>query len=202
MNGSRNRFHVSDIEHVTPTLLLQPRRWCLLRLCADLESLSVTEEEIQFLRSQCPYFPDSFLQYLQSFRLNPRKHVRLEYHPVQTGNEESAEVRSRFPYSTSRVPLIFCIGKWPHYHNIRDLVWDYPLRNPTTDTRIWMLFSIQWYRLGLYQSRRECIWERDETAQRGLCLQRVWNKKKEELCSPRASPKGLHESCRKIQAKC
>ena len=133
------------------------RRWYLLRLCVDLGSLSVTDEEIEFLRSQCPYFPESFLQYLEYFRLKPHEHVKLEYHPTHTCNGESTGVK---PFSLLNMKdfLISCLGRWPHHHHIRNLVRDYSLRNPPAGARIRVLFSIHRYRLGLYQSRRECTW--------------------------------------------
>jgi nicotinate phosphoribosyltransferase len=44
-----------------------------------LEKLRVTEEELVWLRSHCPYLPDKYLDYLKSFRLYPEKQVTLEW---------------------------------------------------------------------------------------------------------------------------
>lgn len=44
-----------------------------------LGNLRITQEEIQWLRKNCSYLPDAYLDYLQSFRVYPEKQVDLQY---------------------------------------------------------------------------------------------------------------------------
>lgn len=45
-----------------------------------LENLRVTEDEISWLRKNCLYLPDKYLQFLQSFRFYPEKQVEVQWH--------------------------------------------------------------------------------------------------------------------------
>ncbi|BFZ53088.1 nicotinate phosphoribosyltransferase [Savitreella phatthalungensis] len=46
-----------------------------------LGELQVTEDELGFLRSTCPYLPDTYLTYLRDLRLQPSRDVALHYEP-------------------------------------------------------------------------------------------------------------------------
>lgn len=62
----------------------------------DLGSISVTEGELEFLRRKCPYFPESFLEYLKNFRLKPNQEVKLEFYPIPSSREgDNEEVGTR-----------------------------------------------------------------------------------------------------------
>lgn len=49
--------------------------------CADLETLRLQPEERAFLERRCPYFPESYLDYLSNFRLRPDDQVKVEFVP-------------------------------------------------------------------------------------------------------------------------
>jgi nicotinate phosphoribosyltransferase len=49
-------------------------------LIIALENLRVTQDEISWLRKNCSYLPDQYLEFLQSFRVYPQKQVTLEWH--------------------------------------------------------------------------------------------------------------------------
>lgn len=55
-----------------------------------LEELRLTDEERRRLKAACPYFPDSYLDFLASIRLDPRKQVTLEFFPGADGTGEIA----------------------------------------------------------------------------------------------------------------
>jgi len=47
--------------------------------CLALEELRVTPEELAWLRNNCAYLPDQYLQFLSSVRVYPQKQVTLEW---------------------------------------------------------------------------------------------------------------------------
>jgi len=51
-----------------------------------LENLRVTSEEIDWLRGNCSYLPDAYLDFLSGFRVYPQKQVTLEW------NEQSQDL--------------------------------------------------------------------------------------------------------------
>lgn len=54
----------------------------------ELENISVTKEEIQYLERTCSYFTSFYLQFLSSFQLRPAKQVQLSFQPSHdTGSE-------------------------------------------------------------------------------------------------------------------
>lgn len=58
------------------------------QLTADLETLHLTQEERRRLAVACPYFPESYLDFLQQLRLNPREQVRLAFIEKEDGMGE------------------------------------------------------------------------------------------------------------------
>jgi len=49
----------------------------------------VTLDELEFLRTTCPYFNNDYLRFLSSFRLQPSKQVKISWTPVRdTGSAE------------------------------------------------------------------------------------------------------------------
>ena len=54
-----------------------------------LENLSLSPDEITFLRSRCPYFSEEYLQFLSTFRFEPSKQVKIAFNPVEdTGHPD------------------------------------------------------------------------------------------------------------------
>lgn len=54
-----------------------------------LGNISLATEELQYLKTHCPYLTDSYLDYLKDFRLHPREQVALKFLPVgkDTGSD-------------------------------------------------------------------------------------------------------------------
>ncbi|OQU98516.1 hypothetical protein CLAIMM_04290 [Cladophialophora immunda] len=48
----------------------------------QLENVSLTQSELEYLRSHCGYLHEDYLRYLQSFRLRPKEQVHLSWKPV------------------------------------------------------------------------------------------------------------------------
>ncbi|KAL8732101.1 MAG: hypothetical protein Q9181_004079 [Wetmoreana brouardii] len=54
-----------------------------------LANVSLTYEELEYLKNTCTYFNDTYLQFLHSFRLRPSKHVRATFTPLNnTGSQD------------------------------------------------------------------------------------------------------------------
>ncbi len=54
-----------------------------------LGNISLSTDELRFLREHCPYLAPAYLDFLQEFRLNPREQVAVTFHPV--GEDTGAE---------------------------------------------------------------------------------------------------------------
>ncbi|KAF7506383.1 hypothetical protein GJ744_011849 [Endocarpon pusillum] len=52
-----------------------------------LGSISITTEELEYLRRRCPYFGEAYLRYLSSFRMRPEEHVKLSFTPSKEDPE-------------------------------------------------------------------------------------------------------------------
>lgn len=49
-------------------------------------------EELQFLKTHCPYLNAEYLEFLQEFRLHPREQVVIKFIPVQEDNGAAADL--------------------------------------------------------------------------------------------------------------
>lgn len=56
---------------------------------AELGNISLSTEELQYLKMHCPYLTPEYLDFLKEFRLRPRDQVSLTFHPV--GDDTGAE---------------------------------------------------------------------------------------------------------------
>lgn len=54
-----------------------------------LGNITVSQEEIEYLRKTCSYLSDPYLHYLSNFRLQPEHHIRCEFTPVHDTGSES-----------------------------------------------------------------------------------------------------------------
>lgn len=54
-----------------------------------LANVTITAEEIEFLRSSCSYFEGNYLDFLKSFRLYPDKQVELTFEPLEPTTNEA-----------------------------------------------------------------------------------------------------------------
>lgn len=52
---------------------------------AKLQNITVTNEEVEWLKKTCPYLNDSYLDYLRGFRLRPQEQVTLSFTPKTPG---------------------------------------------------------------------------------------------------------------------
>ena len=54
-----------------------------------LGNIALSPDEYNFLKTTCPYFNETYLRYLSSFRLQPSKQVKASFHPIEdTGRPE------------------------------------------------------------------------------------------------------------------
>ncbi|CAK4034974.1 Nicotinate phosphoribosyltransferase [Lecanosticta acicola] len=51
-----------------------------------LENITVTDEEIAWLKKKCDYLPESYFEYLRGFRLYPQEQVKLSFKSVSSGD--------------------------------------------------------------------------------------------------------------------
>lgn len=50
-----------------------------------LQNITVTDEEIDWLKRTCPYLNHSYLEYLRGFRLRPQEQIKLNFTPAVAG---------------------------------------------------------------------------------------------------------------------
>ncbi|KAF2486705.1 Quinolinate phosphoribosyl transferase [Neohortaea acidophila] len=62
-------------------------RW-LQEQIGKLKNLHITAQEVEWLRTTCPYLSSEYLEYLESFRLRPEEQVQLAFDPDETGEGE------------------------------------------------------------------------------------------------------------------
>ncbi|PSN69836.1 nicotinate phosphoribosyltransferase [Corynespora cassiicola Philippines] len=54
-----------------------------------LEHVSVSDDELRFLREKCPYLNEQYLRFLSQFHLHPSKQLKLVFTPIEdTGSDE------------------------------------------------------------------------------------------------------------------
>ncbi|EUC34177.1 hypothetical protein COCCADRAFT_4415 [Bipolaris zeicola 26-R-13] len=54
-----------------------------------LENVSISDEELKFLKDSCPYLNAQYLHFLSTFRLKPSKQLRLSFTPVNDTGSDS-----------------------------------------------------------------------------------------------------------------
>ena len=74
----------------TPEKKLSRKAFCWLEdQVRKLGNISLSAEELQYLKQHCPYLTSEYLEYLSEFRLAPRDQVVLKFLPV--GDDTGAE---------------------------------------------------------------------------------------------------------------
>ncbi|KAF8446504.1 Quinolinate phosphoribosyl transferase [Terfezia claveryi] len=117
----------------TPSLKIRRSgyEW-LKRQVSNLGSITVTEGELGFLRRKCPYFPESFLEYLKNFRLKPHQEVKLEFHPIPSPREGAEDEDGDLTITIAgswagtilyEIPLLVLVSE--SYFRYTDTDWDY-----------------------------------------------------------------------------
>lgn len=83
INGSWNRWTVCEF------VLLNLRDLGIdSSLWIGLANVRVTDEEIAFLKKQCPYFNHAYLRYLSTFQLKPSEQIDIKFRPVQDSGSD------------------------------------------------------------------------------------------------------------------
>src|SRR3569833_4317407 len=54
-----------------------------------LGNISLSTDELRYLKEHCPYLSPEYLEFLQEFRLNPREQVQVKFHPI--GEDSGAD---------------------------------------------------------------------------------------------------------------
>ena len=58
-------------------------------LCLGIANIRVSPDEIEFLRTKCPYFNDAYLKYLTTFKLKPSEQIDITFKPLNdTGGDD------------------------------------------------------------------------------------------------------------------
>lgn len=55
-----------------------------------LANVTVTKEEVEWLKKTCPYFSQDYLDFLQGFHLRPEEHIKLSFTPTSDAADDSA----------------------------------------------------------------------------------------------------------------
>ncbi|KAK2747371.1 nicotinate phosphoribosyltransferase [Onygenales sp. PD_40] len=66
----------------------QAYRWLKAEI-DKLANISLTPDELEFLKSNCPYLNDAYLRYLSSFRFNPADQLSISFHPIADTGADS-----------------------------------------------------------------------------------------------------------------
>ncbi|PPQ75671.1 hypothetical protein CVT24_001934 [Panaeolus cyanescens] len=88
--------------------------------------LTLTEDELQWLRTTCPYFTEEYLSYLSTYRYKPEQ-VKIKYIPVTDDNLKGRiEISISGPWVETilwEVPLMACLSET--YFQLVDTDWTY-----------------------------------------------------------------------------
>ncbi|GAA5986605.1 hypothetical protein JCM5350_008314 [Sporobolomyces pararoseus] len=102
----------------------------VLKAVENLSKLSLTTQEREWLEKRCPYFPASYLNYLEKFRFNPLNQVEINW--VVEGKNEDGEDVGNFEIEIDglwcetilyEVPLMSIISE--AYFTEQEQSWDY-----------------------------------------------------------------------------
>ncbi|KAF2192275.1 nicotinate phosphoribosyltransferase [Zopfia rhizophila CBS 207.26] len=63
-------------------------RWLQAQV-GKLENVSLSADEIQFLKTTCTYLNDQYLRFLSTFHLQPSKQLKLIFNPIEDTGQES-----------------------------------------------------------------------------------------------------------------
>jgi nicotinate phosphoribosyltransferase len=93
-----------------------------LAVCAALANLKVTDEETVWLKKNCTYLPDEYLDYLKNFRFYPDKQVQLEW--LNDTQDISIIMKGRWIDTILyEIPLLALVSE--AYFRFVDTDWDY-----------------------------------------------------------------------------
>lgn len=95
----------------------------LQKQISKLANVSITAEEIDYLRNTCKYFSSEYLDFLKDFRLHPKKQVELSFEPDKPDKPSSTESGS----DEGHVSL-FVKGSW-----LNTILYEIPLLALTSE---------------------------------------------------------------------
>jgi len=96
----------------------------------ELGDLSLSPDELNFLKNTCPYLTDNYLKFLSTFKLQPSKQLKLVFSPVEDTGKDSDV--GGFAIHTEglwvdtilyEIPLLALISE--AYFKFCDTDWDY-----------------------------------------------------------------------------
>ncbi|KAI9681983.1 MAG: nicotinate phosphoribosyltransferase [Caeruleum heppii] len=100
----------------------------LQRQIMKLGAISVSQEELQYLRSTCSYLNEPYLQYLAALRLNPQKQIRMSFQLLHDNGSDDdlgdvhLEVQGRWADTILyEIPLLALTSE--AYFKFRDRDW-------------------------------------------------------------------------------
>ncbi|GAA6020222.1 hypothetical protein JCM11491_003853 [Sporobolomyces phaffii] len=104
----------------------------VLKAVRHLSTLSLSRPERQWLEKRCPYFPASYLDYLERFRFNPEEQVEIKFVPVTEADNDDGDEVGNFEIEIQgrwcetilyEVPIMSIISE--AYFTEDDTKWDY-----------------------------------------------------------------------------
>lgn len=94
--------------------------------------LALTDDELEWLRSTCPYFTSEYLTYLENYRFKPDQ-VKISFIPVtEDGEQGNIEIEARGLWCETimwEVPLMACLSEI--YFQEVSLDWDHEMTGET-----------------------------------------------------------------------
>ncbi|KAF9048395.1 nicotinate phosphoribosyltransferase [Panaeolus papilionaceus] len=104
--------------------------------------LTLTDDELQWLRTTCPYFTEEYLAYLSAYRYKPEQ-VKIKYIPVTEDNLKGRiEISISGPWVEAilwEVPLMACLSET--YFQLVDTDWSYDGQDELAYTKASRLFE-------------------------------------------------------------
>lgn len=94
--------------------------------------MALTDDELEWLRSTCPYFTSEYLTYLENYRFKPDQ-VKISFIPVtEDGEQGNIEIEARGLWCETimwEVPLMACLSEI--YFQEVSLDWDHEMTGET-----------------------------------------------------------------------
>ena len=92
----------------------------------ELANLSITPDEVDFLRNECPYLDEAYLHYLKSFRLRPNEQVELSFQDLDSSADGDLHITVRGLWVETilyEIPLLALTSE--AYFKFCNTDWDY-----------------------------------------------------------------------------
>jgi nicotinate phosphoribosyltransferase len=96
------------------------------RFSLELANLSISPDELDFLRKECPYLDEAYLHYLKSFRLRPNEQVELSFQELDSSADGDLHITVRGLWVETilyEIPLLALTSE--AYFKFCNTDWDY-----------------------------------------------------------------------------